>query len=127
MCRKITAIIVSKTMYLSSQQGMTPLQHAAFRAKKEVCELLLAHGADVNSNYHKDRYSCLMFAALSGDAYFLYLFIFIFVGCNALTSVLYVTYLFIVMKCLLKHVEIFAKASSLSCCSSFSFVLFLKL
>ncbi|KAL5010337.1 hypothetical protein ScPMuIL_012642 [Solemya velum] len=48
-------------------QGMTPLQHAAFRAKKEVCELLLAHGADVNSNYHKDRYSCLMFAALSGS------------------------------------------------------------
>ncbi|ESO83552.1 hypothetical protein LOTGIDRAFT_222617 [Lottia gigantea] len=47
--------------------GMTPLQHAAFRGKKELCELFLAHGADVNSNYHDNNYSTLMFAALSGN------------------------------------------------------------
>ena len=45
---------------------MTPLQHAAFRGKKDVCQLLLARGADVNSNYHDNSYSTLMFAALSG-------------------------------------------------------------
>ncbi|XP_050407199.1 ankyrin repeat and MYND domain-containing protein 2 isoform X2 [Patella vulgata] len=47
--------------------GMTPLQHAAFRGKKELCELLLAHGADVNSNYHDNSYTALMFATLSGN------------------------------------------------------------
>ncbi|XP_060081894.1 ankyrin repeat and MYND domain-containing protein 2-like [Ylistrum balloti] len=46
--------------------GMTPLQHAAFRGKTELCQLLLAHGADVNSNYHENGYTALMFSALSG-------------------------------------------------------------
>ncbi|XP_041371875.1 ankyrin repeat and MYND domain-containing protein 2-like isoform X2 [Gigantopelta aegis] len=49
------------------QTGMTPLQHAAFRGKKDVCQMLLARGADVNSNYHDNGYSTLMFAALSGN------------------------------------------------------------
>ncbi|XP_033731860.1 ankyrin repeat and MYND domain-containing protein 2-like isoform X2 [Pecten maximus] len=48
--------------------GMTPLQHAAFRGKNELCQLLLAHGANVNSNYHDNGYTALMFAALSGNA-----------------------------------------------------------
>ncbi|OWF53137.1 ankyrin repeat and MYND domain-containing protein 2-like [Mizuhopecten yessoensis] len=47
--------------------GMTPLQHAAFRGKRELCQLLLAHGADVNSTYHENGYTALMFAALSGN------------------------------------------------------------
>lgn len=45
---------------------MTPLQHAAFRAKYDTAELLLSLGADVNSNYHENGYTALMFAALSG-------------------------------------------------------------
>ncbi|KAK7497546.1 hypothetical protein BaRGS_00011186 [Batillaria attramentaria] len=49
------------------QTGMTPLQHAAFRGKTELCRLLLDHGADVNSDYHDNNYSTLHFAALSGN------------------------------------------------------------
>ncbi|KAK0059995.1 ankyrin repeat and MYND domain-containing protein 2 [Biomphalaria pfeifferi] len=48
-------------------KGMTPLQLAAFRGNKELCEFFLANGADVNSNYHENSYSVLMFAALSGN------------------------------------------------------------
>ncbi|XP_052094665.1 ankyrin repeat and MYND domain-containing protein 2-like [Mytilus californianus] len=48
--------------------GTTPLQHAAFRGKTDICQLLLANGADVNSRYHDNGYTALMFAALSGNA-----------------------------------------------------------
>ncbi|CAG5119075.1 unnamed protein product [Candidula unifasciata] len=48
-------------------KGMTPLQYAAFRGNRELCEFFLANGADVNSNYHENSYSALMFAALSGN------------------------------------------------------------
>lgn len=51
------------------QTGMTPLQHAAFRGRKEMVELLLANGADVNADKHENSYSTLMFAALSGISY----------------------------------------------------------
>ena len=33
------------------QHGMTPLN----KGKAEMCELLLAQGADVNSNYHEHQ------------------------------------------------------------------------
>lgn len=49
------------------ESGMTPLQHAVFRSRTGIAELLLAHGADVNSNYHENGYTALMFAALSGN------------------------------------------------------------
>lgn len=48
---------------------MTPLQHAAFRGRKDMVELLLANGADVNTDKHENSYSTLMFAALSGISY----------------------------------------------------------
>lgn len=32
-----------------------------------MCELLLAQGADINSNYHEHQYTALMFACLSGS------------------------------------------------------------
>ncbi|KAH9523881.1 Ankyrin repeat and MYND domain-containing protein 2 [Bulinus truncatus] len=48
-------------------KGMTPSQLAAFRGNKELCEFFLANGADVNSNFHENSYSALMFAALSGN------------------------------------------------------------
>ena len=48
------------------QTGMTPLQHAAFKGRADICQLLLNNGADVNSNYHDNNYSTLHFAALSG-------------------------------------------------------------
>lgn len=49
------------------ENGMTPLQHAAYRGDAAVCRLLLDHGADVNDNHHDHRYTALMFAALSGN------------------------------------------------------------
>lgn len=46
-------------------QGMTPLQHAAFKGNYEICKLLLDCGADVNGNQHIYGYSALCLAALS--------------------------------------------------------------
>ena len=47
---------------------MTALQHASFRGNAELCRYLLEHGADVNSDKHDNKYTALMFAALSGGA-----------------------------------------------------------
>lgn len=48
------------------QYGMTPLMHAAYKGKADMCRLLLQHGADVNCNQHEHGYTALMFAGLSG-------------------------------------------------------------
>uniref|UniRef100_UPI001446D9C4 ankyrin repeat and MYND domain-containing protein 2-like n=1 Tax=Epinephelus lanceolatus TaxID=310571 RepID=UPI001446D9C4 len=48
------------------EYGMTPLMHAAYKGKAEMCRLLLQHGADVNCNQHEHGYTALMFAGLSG-------------------------------------------------------------
>ncbi|XP_073438244.1 ankyrin repeat and MYND domain-containing protein 2 isoform X2 [Dendrobates tinctorius] len=45
---------------------MTPLMHAAYKGKVEMCRLLIQHGADVNCNQHEHGYTALMFACLSG-------------------------------------------------------------
>ena len=34
---------------------MTPLMCAAYKGKTEMCELLMAQGADINSNYHEHQ------------------------------------------------------------------------
>ncbi|KAF4794237.1 Ankyrin repeat and MYND domain-containing protein 2 [Turdus rufiventris] len=47
--------------------GMTPLMHAAYKGKVDMCRLLLRHGADVNCNEHEHGYTALMFAGLSGN------------------------------------------------------------
>ncbi|CAL1292895.1 unnamed protein product [Larinioides sclopetarius] len=48
--------------------GMTPLQHAAYKGCYKLCKLLLDCGADVNLTKHVSRYSALTFAGLSGKA-----------------------------------------------------------
>ncbi|XP_030003313.1 ankyrin repeat and MYND domain-containing protein 2-like [Sphaeramia orbicularis] len=48
------------------ENGMTPLMHAAYKGKADMCRLLLQHGADVNCNKHEYGYTALMFAGLSG-------------------------------------------------------------
>uniref|UniRef100_A0A8C9WSY0 Ankyrin repeat and MYND domain containing 2 n=1 Tax=Sander lucioperca TaxID=283035 RepID=A0A8C9WSY0_SANLU len=48
------------------EYGMTPLMHAAYKGKADMCRLLLQHGADVNCNQHEYGYTALMFAGLSG-------------------------------------------------------------
>ncbi|XP_059484795.1 ankyrin repeat and MYND domain-containing protein 2 [Neocloeon triangulifer] len=46
--------------------GMTLLQHAVYKGNKEIAQLLIDQGADVNSGKHEHNYSALHFAALSG-------------------------------------------------------------
>ncbi|XP_037131017.1 ankyrin repeat and MYND domain-containing protein 2a [Syngnathus acus] len=48
------------------EYGMTPLMHAAYKGKADMCKLLLRLGADVNCNHHEHGYTALMFAGLSG-------------------------------------------------------------
>jgi len=48
------------------EDGMTPLQHTAYKGNLELCEMLLSHGSDVNYSAHDNGYTPLMFAALSG-------------------------------------------------------------
>ncbi|XP_078519900.1 ankyrin repeat and MYND domain-containing protein 2 isoform X1 [Lissotriton helveticus] len=48
------------------EHGMTPLMHAAYKGREDMCKLLLQHGADVNCNEHEHGYTALMFAGLSG-------------------------------------------------------------
>uniref|UniRef100_A0A8C1K6K1 Ankyrin repeat and MYND domain containing 2b n=1 Tax=Cyprinus carpio TaxID=7962 RepID=A0A8C1K6K1_CYPCA len=50
------------------EYGMTPLMHAAYKGKADMCRLLLQRGADVNCNEHEYGYTALMFAGLSGNA-----------------------------------------------------------
>jgi len=49
------------------KNGMTPLQHAAYKGSVKACQLLIEHGADINNDNHDHRYSALHFAALSGS------------------------------------------------------------
>ncbi|CAF0895510.1 unnamed protein product [Adineta steineri] len=49
------------------EHGMTPLQHAAYKAHTNICSLLLKHGANVNDHEHDQGYTALMFGALSGN------------------------------------------------------------
>ncbi|KAJ8882403.1 hypothetical protein PR048_014211 [Dryococelus australis] len=50
------------------ENGMTPLQHAAYKGNIEIAQMLLDQGADVNSGSHDHGYTALHFAALSGNA-----------------------------------------------------------
>ncbi|CAG0896931.1 unnamed protein product [Darwinula stevensoni] len=52
---------------LYDSDGMSLLQHAAYRGNKDMCRMLLDHGADVNETKHIHNYTCLHFAALSGN------------------------------------------------------------
>lgn len=65
---------------------MTPLQHAAFKGRTDVCQLLLENGADVNSNHHENGYSALHFAALSGVCFVVHMiYVYKFI-CNAMIT-----------------------------------------
>ncbi|XP_060527584.1 ankyrin repeat and MYND domain-containing protein 2 [Cylas formicarius] len=46
---------------------MTPLQHGAYKGSKEIVQMLLDKGADVNLCEHQHNYTALHFAGLSGS------------------------------------------------------------
>ncbi|XP_054001583.1 ankyrin repeat and MYND domain-containing protein 2 [Hylaeus anthracinus] len=48
--------------------SMSPLQHACYKGNKEIVQMLLDQGADVNACQHKHAYTALHLAALSGNA-----------------------------------------------------------
>ncbi|XP_034188818.2 ankyrin repeat and MYND domain-containing protein 2 [Osmia lignaria lignaria] len=50
------------------ENGMSPLQHACYKGNKEIVQMLLDQGADVNAGQHEHAYTALHFAALSGNA-----------------------------------------------------------
>ncbi|XP_046952819.1 ankyrin repeat and MYND domain-containing protein 2 isoform X3 [Lynx rufus] len=62
-------LLASKNVRVNclDENGMTPLMHAAYKGKLDMCRLLLRHGADVNCHQHEHGYTALMFAALSGN------------------------------------------------------------
>ncbi|GAB6022468.1 hypothetical protein CHUAL_006579 [Chamberlinius hualienensis] len=51
---------------VADENGMTLLQHAAYKGNIELCNILLDWGADVNSRRHVHGYTALMFASLAG-------------------------------------------------------------
>ncbi|XP_037119431.1 ankyrin repeat and MYND domain-containing protein 2-like isoform X2 [Syngnathus acus] len=66
--QEVAQILTSEDVRVNclDECGMTPLMHAAYKGKSEMCRLLLQHGADVNCNQHEYGYTALMFAGLSG-------------------------------------------------------------
>ncbi|EUB57008.1 Ankyrin repeat and MYND domain-containing protein 2 [Echinococcus granulosus] len=48
------------------QDGMTALLQACYRGNVEIAKILVDSGADVNWSKHRQEYTALMFAALSG-------------------------------------------------------------
>uniref|UniRef100_A0A6G1SQD5 Ankyrin repeat and MYND domain-containing protein 2 n=1 Tax=Aceria tosichella TaxID=561515 RepID=A0A6G1SQD5_9ACAR len=50
------------------QDELSPLQHACHIGDVELARLLINNGADVNYTQRKDRYTALMFAAISAKA-----------------------------------------------------------
>ena len=54
-CNKQRNLGCLRDTFYCHQHGMTPLMNAAYKGKAETCELLLAQGADVNSNYHEHQ------------------------------------------------------------------------
>ncbi|XP_051176721.1 ankyrin repeat and MYND domain-containing protein 2 [Leptopilina boulardi] len=50
------------------KNGMSLLQHACYKGNKEIAQMLLDQGVDVNSCQHEHEYTALHFAALSGNS-----------------------------------------------------------
>ncbi|XP_041810749.1 ankyrin repeat and MYND domain-containing protein 2-like [Chelmon rostratus] len=66
--QEVAQLLASKDVRVNclDECGMTPLMHAAYKGKADMCRLLLQHGANVNCNQHEYGYTALMFAGLSG-------------------------------------------------------------
>lgn len=67
--------------------GMSPLQHACYKGNKEIVQMLLDQGADVNYCQHGANYTSLHFAALSGNTDIVLLLLQAGVNPNAVNSV----------------------------------------
>ncbi|GIY23217.1 ankyrin repeat and MYND domain-containing protein 2 [Caerostris extrusa] len=72
---EVKRLITVENVYVDcvDEDGMTPLQHAAYKGSYKLCKLLLDCGANVNLTKHVSQYSALMFAALSAKVDLVYL------------------------------------------------------
>ncbi|XP_065674225.1 ankyrin repeat and MYND domain-containing protein 2 isoform X2 [Hydra vulgaris] len=64
----VKELISQVNVDVTEEDGMTALMYASYKGNEEMIEYLLLHGANVNSDTHKDLYTPLMFATLSGSA-----------------------------------------------------------
>uniref|UniRef100_A0A0N5C8F5 MYND-type domain-containing protein n=1 Tax=Strongyloides papillosus TaxID=174720 RepID=A0A0N5C8F5_STREA len=55
------------TVNCKDENGLSPIDQAAFKGNEELVEWLLANNADPHNKANKDGYTSLMFAALSGN------------------------------------------------------------
>lgn len=62
-----TLLANRKNVDIVDEHSMTPLQHAAYKGNKEIVQMLLDQGADVNHCEHQHNYTALHFAGLSGN------------------------------------------------------------
>ncbi|XP_050304527.1 ankyrin repeat and MYND domain-containing protein 2 [Anthonomus grandis grandis] len=62
------ALSENSNVNIFDENRITPLQHAAYKGNKEIVQILLDHGANVNLCEHQHNYSALHFAALSGNS-----------------------------------------------------------
>ncbi|KAF5301942.1 hypothetical protein FQR65_LT08677 [Abscondita terminalis] len=63
-----TLLVDQQEINILDENLMTPLQHAAYKGNKEMVQLFLDQGADVNLCQHQHGYTALHFAGLSGNA-----------------------------------------------------------
>ncbi|KAL5108601.1 Ankyrin repeat and MYND domain-containing protein 2 [Taenia crassiceps] len=65
---KVTAFLTTRQVKVDEpdEDGMTALLQACYRGNVKVAKVLVDSGADVNWGKHKQEYTALMFAALSG-------------------------------------------------------------
>lgn len=63
-----TLLVDKQDVNIFDDNSMTPLQHAAYKGNKDMVQMLLDQGADVNICQHQHGYTALHFAGLSGNA-----------------------------------------------------------
>lgn len=63
-----TLLVVQQNVNIVDENLMTPLQHAAYKGNKDMVQLFLDRGADVNLCQHQHGYTALHFSGLSGNA-----------------------------------------------------------
>ncbi|XP_055376968.1 ankyrin repeat and MYND domain-containing protein 2 [Condylostylus longicornis] len=84
---KALLAVCKDTVNFVDKNGMTPLQHACYKGNKEIVQMLLDQGADVNYSQHGAGYTSLHFAALSGNTDVCVLLLDAGVNANTLNSV----------------------------------------
>lgn len=84
---KALLVQIKGSVNFVDESGMSPLQHACYKGNKEIVQMLLDQGADVNFSQHGANYTSLHFAALSGNTELVLMLLHAGVNVNTLNSV----------------------------------------